>query len=303
MTNRARPRLRQALLALAGSFAVVGGAAPAGEPDAGAKVLRVCADPNNLPLSNERLEGYENKIAELFATALGWKLEFTWHPQRMGFIRNTLRARVEGEDRYKCDLVMGVPVGFELTSTTKPYLRSTYALAYVKGHGLDSVKTPEDLFKLDPAKLKSLKFGVFSQTPPVDWLLKHGLFEQAVSYQKQTGDPEQYPGQMIERDLAAGKVDVAFAWGPIAAYFARQARAGNLAVVAFQPDTEIKFDYSIAMGVRFGEREWKERVEQLIDQQRSRIQAILAAYGVPQLDEAGNIIGVTPGPAPLSAGK
>ncbi len=292
-----------ASIALLGACQLLPDAAIAAEPDVPAKVLRVCADPNNLPLSNQRGEGYENKIAELFAKELGWQLEFTWYPQRMGFIRNTLRARVEGEERYKCDLIMGLPVGFELASTTKPYLRSTYALAYVKGKGLDSVKAPEDLLELEPAKLKSLKFGVFGQTPPVDWLLKHGLFGQAVSYQKQTGDPEQYPGEVIEKDLATGKVDVAFAWGPIVAYFARQSPNGNLAVVAFKPDAEIKFDYSIAMGVRHGEREWKSQVEQLIGQQRAKIQAILAAYGVPQLDEAGKLVTVTPDPAPGTAGQ
>lgn len=277
------------------------GAAAAADANGEAKVLRVCADPNNLPLSNQRLEGYENKIAELLAQELGWKLEFTWFPQGMGFIRNTLRAQAQEEDRYKCDLVIGVPVGFELAATTKPYLRSSYALVYVKGKGLDTVKAPEDLFKLDAAKLKTIKFGVFSQTPPVDWLLRHGLFEQAVSYQKQTGDPQHYPGEVIEKDLTAGKVDVALAWGPIAGYFAKQAPTGNLAVVAFKPDAQIKFDYSIAMGVRFGEREWKERIDSMIDKHRARIRAILAAYGVPQLDEAGNVLTLAPGTT--TAGK
>ncbi|HXJ52605.1 MAG TPA: quinoprotein dehydrogenase-associated putative ABC transporter substrate-binding protein, partial [Burkholderiales bacterium] len=97
------------------------------------KVLRVCEDPNNLPFSNRAGEGFENKIVELLAAELGWKLEYTWFPQRMGFIRNTLRNRDPDTDRFKCDLVPGVPVGFELAATTKPYYRSTYALAYVKG--------------------------------------------------------------------------------------------------------------------------------------------------------------------------
>lgn len=275
-----------ALIALPAGLTTAAGAAA----DAQDKVLRVCADPNNLPLSNDKREGYENKIAELFAEKLGWKVDYTWFPQRMGFIRNTLRAKVENSDRYKCDLVMGVPVGFELAATTKPYLRSTYALAYLKGKGLDSVRTPEDLLKLDPSRLKSLRLGVFSQTPPVDWLIKHNLFDQAVSYQRQSGDPAAYPGEIIEKDLASGKIDVAFVWGPIAGYFGRKSTNAEVAVVPFPSDKEIKFDYSIAMGVRYGEKEWKEQVEKLIEANREPIRDILASYGVPQLDETGHVM-------------
>jgi quinoprotein dehydrogenase-associated probable ABC transporter substrate-binding protein len=254
-------------------------------------VLRVCEDPNNLPFSNRAGEGFENKIAELLARELGRKLEYTWFPQRMGFVRNTLRARDADAGRFKCDLIMGVPVGFELASTTRPYYRSTYALAYVRGKGLDSITAPEGLLGLEPAKLKSLKLGVFGQTPPADWLLKHGLFDQVISYQPQPGDPERYPGEIVEKDLVSGKVDVAFVWGPIAGYFAKKATSAEIAVVPFAPSPEIQFDYRIAMGVRFGEREWKERIERLIDSNRPAIQAILAAYGVPQLDDAGRIVG------------
>ena len=265
---------------------------PAGEE----RVLRVCEDPNNLPFSNRAGEGFENKIAELLARELGWTLEYTWFPQRMGFIRNTLRARDPGSNRFKCDLVMGVPAGFELASTTKPYYRSTYALVYVKGKGLDSVTAPERLLNVEPAKLKSLKLGLFGQSPAADWLLKHSLFDQVVSYQPQSGDPERYPGEIVEKDLVSGKVDVAFVWGPIAGYFAKSPGA-ELAVVPFEPSAEIQFDFRIAMGVRFGEREWKDRIERLIEANRLRIQAILAAYGVPQLDDAGRIMSVAPDPS------
>lgn len=269
----------------------------------GDKVLRVCADPNNLPLSNRKQEGYENKIAEVLAQDLGWKLEYTWFPQRMGFIRNTLRAKEASDERYKCDLVMGVPVGFELASTTKPYYRSTYALAYVKGRGLDSVKAPDDLLKLPPATLSKLKFGVFSQTPPTDWLLRNKLFDQAVSYQRQSGDPEQYPGEIVEKDLTSGKIDVAFAWGPIAGYFSKMAPQGNIVVVPFKPEPDIKFDYSIAMGVRFGEKDWKNTVEQAVDRNRGKIQGILAAYGVPLVDDKDSIVQAAADTAVMVAAK
>lgn len=270
------------------------GAIPPGRlealPDEARGVLKVCADPNNLPLSHRNGQGFENKIAEVFAEALGWRLEYTWFPQRMGFIRNTLRARDETVDGFKCDLVMGVPVGFELAATTQPYYRSTWTLVYVRGGALDSVRRPEDLLALPAERLRALRLGAFGQTPPVDWLLRHRLLGQLVPYQRQTGDPEQYPGEIVEKDLLAGRIDVAFVWGPIAGYFAGRDREHRLVVVPFPPDPEIRFDYAIAMGVRFGERAWKERIEQLIVAQRPRIQAILADYGVPQLDAAGQAL-------------
>ena len=280
-----------------------GASAQQSGPASGEQVLRVCEDPNNLPFSNRTGEGFENKIAELLARELGWTLEYTWFPQRMGFIRNTLRSRDPDSNRFKCDLVMGVPVGFELAATTKPYYRSTYALVYAKGKGLDGVTAPEALLQVEPGKLKSLKLGVFDQTPPVDWLLKHNLYDQAVSYQRQSGDPERYPGEIVEKDLRNGVVDVAFVWGPIAGYFAKSAASAPVVVVPFKPDPEMHFDYRIAMGVRFGEREWKEKIERLIDANRPRIRAILDAYGVPQLDDDGRIIAVPSDPSPTKSRK
>jgi len=296
---RALRRLRRGTLVVAAAALLLSSGASAQQSEAvdGDRVLRVCEDPNNLPFSNRAGEGFENKLAELLARELGWKLEYTWFPQRMGFIRNTLRGRDPDSNRFKCDLVVGVPVGFELASTTKPYYRSTYALVYAKGRGLDSVTVPEGLLRLEPSKLKSLKLGVFGQSPPTDWLLKHRLFDQVVPYQRQSGDPERYPGEIIEKDLATGAIDVAFVWGPIAGYFAKSASPVAMAVVPFQPDPEIQFDFRIAMGVRFGEREWKERIERLIDANRPRIQAILAAYGVPQLDDEGRIMTVPADPS------
>lgn len=251
---------------------------------AAAKVLRVCQDPNNLPFSNREQRGLENRIAALFAAKLGWKLEHTWYPQRMGFIRNTLRAKVPDTDQYKCDLVTGVATGFDLGLTTKPYYQSTYVMAYVKGRGLDSVQTPEDLLKLDPAKLRTLKIGAFAKTPTVDWLLKNGLINQMVSYQHQTGDPEQYPGQIIDRDLVNGTLNVAMAWGPIVGYFAKQSAATPIAVVPFRPDaTGLRYDFSIAMAVRHGDKALRDQINGLIENSRPEIQALLDEYGVPSL--------------------
>jgi quinoprotein dehydrogenase-associated probable ABC transporter substrate-binding protein len=247
-------------------------------------VLRVCADPNNMPLSNRNGEGYENKIASQMASDFGWKLEYTYFPQRMGFIRNTLRDKVPNTERYKCDLVIGVPKGYELTSTTQTYLHSTYAMVFQKRAGLAHIKAPDDLLKLPPDQLHALRFGIFARSPATDWLLQHGLIDQATSYQAQTGDPNQYPGEVIEKDLRDGKIDVAFVWGPIAGYFAK--RAGDqMALVLVPPMASIRFDYEIAMGVRYGEPAWKEKIDNWIGANRQKIDAILTSYAVPLIHD------------------
>jgi mxaJ protein len=284
-----RMRLSGSAVAVAAALAFAA-MARADAPAAPDNVLRVCADPNNMPLSNRNGEGYENRIAELLAKDLGWKLEYTWFPQRMGFIRNTLKARDPDLDRFKCDLVIGVPVGYELTLTTPAYYRSTWAMVIPKGKGLDDVHTPDDLLKVEPERLKKLHFGLVARTPPTDWLLKNNLFDQSEAIPPQSGDPEAYPGEMIEKELAAGHFDVAFAWGPIAGYFARHAQPPGMAVLPFPPSADITFDFKIAMGVRFGEKEWRDRIANLIARDKKQIDAILLSYGVPLLDDQGNLI-------------
>lgn len=246
------------------------------------KVLRVCQDPNNLPMSDRQDRGYENKIAELIAKKLGWKLEHTWYPQRMGFIRNTLKAKIPDTETYKCDVVTGVSTDFDIGLPTNAYYTSTYALAYVKGKGLDGVKTPEDLLKLDKSVRDKLKIGVFGRSPGADWLLKNGLIEQMVSSQQQTGDPDQYPGQLIDRDLTNGTIDVAIAWGPIVGYFAKESRQVPIAVVPFKPEADgVRYGFSIAMGVRYGEKALRDQLNAVLESSRPEIAEILKNYGVP----------------------
>ena len=246
------------------------------------KVLRVCQDPKNLPMSDQQEHGFENKIAALFAKKLGWKLEHTWYPQRMGFIRNTLKAKIPDTDAFKCDVVTGVSTDFDLGLATKPYLFSTYAMAYVKGRGLDEIKTPEDLLKLKRTTRDKLKIGIFARSPASDWLLKNGLIEQMVSFQPQTGDPEQYPGQLIDRDLATGKIDVAIAWGPIVGYFADHTNGAAITVVPFEPEADgIRYGFGIAMGVRFGEKVLRDQLNALIESNQPEIATILKEFAVP----------------------
>lgn len=247
--------------------------------------LRVCQDPNNLPFSNQQGAGIENRIAEVFGKALGLPVEYYSFPQRLAFIRNTLRYKLPGQD-YPCDIVMGVPVGYDQVSVTKPYYRSTYALVFPQGQGLDGVKSGDDFLKLDPARMGKLRIGIYDRSPASEWLTKHNLIERGVPYKIMNADPQQYPGEIIEKDLAAGKIDVAIVWGPIAGYFAQRVKAPKLTVVPLKSEPGVHFDYEMAMGVRYGEREWKQKIEGLIESQKPAILAILKDYGVPVVDDS-----------------
>jgi mxaJ protein len=264
-------------------------ALPALAQDAPRTALRVCQDPNNMPFSNQKGEGIENRLAELFGKALGLPVTYYSFPQRLAFIRNTLRYKLPGED-YRCDIVMGVPVGYDQVSVTKPLYRSSYALVFAAGKGLDGVKSSADFLALPREQLTRLRIGVYDRSPASDWLSHHGLVEQGVPYPILNPDPEQYPGEIIEKDLAAGKIDVAIVWGPIAGYFAKRVKAPQLTVVPMKSEPGVKFDYQMALGVRYGEREWKQQVEALIESQREGIQAILKEFGVPLVDETFAVV-------------
>ncbi len=275
------------LIALCGLFAAT---AFAQDPQSTAAALKVCSDADNLPLAHENGEGYENKIAAALARDLGRRLEYTYFPQRMGFVRNTLRKQDPTTREYACDLIIGVPSGYELTATTKPYMRSTYALVFPVKDELEAVRKPDDLLSLPKKRLHELRIGVFAQSPGADWLLRNQLLRQAVHYAQQSGDPHENPNSIIERELTAGNIDAAIVWGPIAAHLVRK-HSGSPAwrAVAFVRDPQIKFDYDIAMGVRYGEKEWKATIDDWIAKHRQQIDAILIDYGIPLLDEQGNL--------------
>lgn len=248
--------------------------------------FRVCQDPNNLPFSNTQGEGIENRIAELFGKALGLPVTYYSFPQRLAFIRNTLRYKLPDQD-YPCDIVMGVPVGYDQVSVTKPYYRSTYALVFAPANGLDQVRSVQDFLALDRARLAKLRIGVYDRSPASEWLNRHGLVDNGVPYQIMNADPQQYPGEIIEKDLASGKLDVAVVWGPIAGFFAKRVKSPALTVVPLASEPGVRFDYQMAMGVRYGEREWKQQVESLIETKQAEITAILREYGVPLVADGG----------------
>lgn len=255
-------------------------------------VLKVCADPALMPFSHKNEQGIENKIAELLAKELGLPLKYTWFPQRIGFIRNTLRAEESGG--YKCDLVLSVPEHFELAATTKPYYVSAYSLVYVKGRGLDSV-TQVDMLGQLKNEGRDIKFGLFDRGPAQLWVFKHGLMENMVPYQFQLGDARKNPTEIILNDLYAGKIDATIVWGPSAAYFGRQNKdKGELVILSLMDDPqnpEMKFVFNMSMAVRHGDSEWKEQLNEFISRRQEDINDIFRTYGVPVLD-------VIPKPAP-----
>ena len=272
-------------LAAVAALTLAGGAA--GEERT---AFKVCADPHYLPWSDESGEGYENRIASLLAGALELPVEYTWFPQRMGFIRNTLRA--PGPDgEYKCDVVMGLPTGFELAITTEPYYHSTYALVYIQGRGLDDVRSPADLLALEPARLDAIRFGLAERNPGTLWLAKHGLLDLLhIAYASQLGDPEKHPGQLEQEDLLAGNIDVTIMWGPIAGHFARSNPDAAITVIPMASEPGVRMHFGISAGVRFGEKERKEELQKLLDENAQTIEGILREHGVPLVDAHGALL-------------
>lgn len=239
--------------------------------------LRVCADPNNLPFSNERGEGFENRLAELFARELNAKLTYTWHAQRRGFFRETLRAG-------QCDVVMGIPSSFEMALPTRPYYRSTYVFVYRKDSGLD-------IRSFDDPILRELRIGVhligddYTNTPPAHALGNRGIINNVRGYMIYGDYREEAPPARILDALVRGEIDVAIVWGPLAGYFApRQPVELELVPVSPQIDLPfLPFVYDISLGVRREEPEFKEELEEILERRQAEIQAILEEYGVPQV--------------------
>ena len=271
------------------------GAQPSPAADAGpaeATVLRVCSDANNLPQSNDRGEGYENKIAEALARDLKRKIEYTYFPQRMGFVRNTLRAVDETTHQYKCDVIIGVPKAYELTATTQPYMHSTYAMVVPESADFSHFKNAADVLTLPKEKLQRLRIGIFARTPASDWLLQNGLLDRATLYAIQSGDPHENPQSIVGADLNAAKIDAAIVWGPVAGYLVNRHSGGTRwLVLPFKPDAHIHFDYQLSMGVRQGEQPWKDTLDRWIGTHRDEINRILTEFHIPLLDDKGEILG------------
>jgi mxaJ protein len=249
-------------------------------PQPGRRVLRVTADPNNLPFTNERREGFENKIAELIARDLGADLDYTWRAQRRGFFRETLKAG-------GCDLILGVPAGFERALTTNPYYRSSYVFVSRKDRGLE-------IHSFDDPRLKGLKIAVQLigddgvNTPPAHALAARELVENVRGFTVYGDYGRENPAARIVEAVVDREVDLAVVWGPLAGYLAR--RRGDLAITPVEPETDstgLRMVFAIAMGVRKGDVALKREIDAILEKRRKEIEQILREYGVPRLELAG----------------
>jgi mxaJ protein len=284
--------LRLAALAL---FATTTTTATAQSPAPPARVLRVCADPNNLPFSNERREGFENRIAELVAREMKAELRYVWWAQRRGYIRNTLRAGL-------CDLFIGMPTGLDMVLVTRPYYRSTYTFV--------TKRSGPRVTSFDDEQLERLRIGVqiigddFANAPPAQALANRGIVRNVRGYSVLGDYRRPDPTRRIVRAVERGEVDVAVVWGPQAGYFARRSSV-PLRVVPVSPEIDVPylpFVFDIAMGVRHGETAFRDSLDAIIVRRQRDFDRILADYGVPRADTPAMVGSVQRG-AERSAGS
>ena len=262
----------------AGLLLALLGCGPAAKPS---RELRVCADPNNLPFSNQRREGFENRLADLIAGELGATVRYTWQPQRRGFLRNTLNA-------HACDVVMGMPLGSDRVLTTRPYYRSCYVFVSRKDRHL-SVRS------LDDPVLRKLRIGVqlvgddYANTPPVHALSRRGIVKNLVGYSVLGDYSQENPPARIIDAVIARDVDVALAWGPMAGYFAKKSPI-PLELVPVSPEVDppgLRFAFDISLAVRTDDTVRMKELERILERRRSDIDRILRDYGVPVSPGAG----------------
>ena len=242
------------------------------------KVLRVCADPRNLPFSNEKGEGFENKLAELFAEKLQKKLDYVYFPQATGFVRMTLGA-------HRCDVIMGFPQGDDLVQGTNPYYRTSYALIAKEGSGLEEVAALED------ERLKGKHIGVVAGTPPATNMAIAGLMSNAKPYPLMIDTRYDSSAEAMINDLTAGNIDAGVLWGPMAGFYAKKVGQSLHVTPLVKETTGPKLIYRIGMGVRPADQNWKRQLNRLIQENQGEINKILLDFGVPLLDENDRPVG------------
>lgn len=248
---------------------------------AATSVLRVCADPNNLPYSNQAQQGFENRLADIVAKDLGMQVSYFWFPQREKFFEKTLNGGA-------CDVVMGVPEGFDDADTTDPYYRSTYVFVTRRDRALD-------IHSFDDPRLRQLKIGVHilgeqdDSLPPVHAFTSRGIVRNLVGYSIFGNLNEKNPPADLIDAVTHGKVDVAVAWGPLAGYFARQSSVPlDLTPVDDDPmHPNLPFHFDIAMGVRRGNTLLQHRLNEELARRQDEVQALLRSYGIPVVKDNG----------------
>lgn len=236
------------------------------------QVLRVCSDPANMPFSNTKQEGFENKIAEIIADELGVPVEYTWFPQAMGFTRSTLLAK-------RCDVIIGTGQGNKEVLNTNHLYRSAYALVYRPNNGLDGVDSVSD------PRLKDKRMGTVVGTPSATLVAKAGLMGKAKPYRLMVDRRVDLPAEEMTKDIREGEVDAGVLWGPIAGYFANKG-GDELVVVPLVKDAkDSRVGFRITMGVRHTDNEWKRQLNDVIRKRQADIDRVLLEYGVPMIDE------------------
>jgi quinoprotein dehydrogenase-associated probable ABC transporter substrate-binding protein len=241
------------------------------------EVFRACVDPRNLPFSDEKGDGFENKLAALFATKLGKKLGYAYFPQAMGFVRNTLGS-------HRCDVIMGFPQGSDLAQVTVPYYRTTYALVTKPGSGLEGVNA------LDDPKLKEKRIGVVAGTPPSTNMAINGLMAHVKPYPLMIDTRLDSSARTMIDDIASGDIDCGILWGPMAGYFASRSNPALIVAPLLKETLGPPLIYRIGMAVRPSDQEFKRTLNKLIAENQTEINKLLLSYDVPLLDESGGLI-------------
>ena len=249
------------------------GAAPAG-----ARELRVCADPNNLPFSNEEEEGFENKLVAMIAKDLGAEVRYTWWAQRRGNVRETLNEGL-------CDVIPGVAASLEMLGTTRPYYRSTYVVVTRADRGLS-------IDSFDDVRLETLKIGVqligddFSNTPPAHALAKRGIVDNVRGYMVYGDYATAAPQAAIVEAVASGEIDLAFVWGPVAGFFAAQQKVALKVTPLARPfdGAQLPMAFDISMGTRKPDIALRREIEAVLAKHHEEVRALLEAYHVPLID-------------------
>jgi mxaJ protein len=242
------------------------------------KVFRVCGDPDNLPFSNTKLQGFDNKIAAVIAADLGMKIDYFWYPAQRGLMRNTI-------DKNACDVVFGIPKGYDALLGTKPYYRSTYVLAYRRDRKYH-------VTSLDAPELRKLKVGANSGTPAEEALARRDILDNVASYSLfYTEGHAEHPSQLVA-DVVSGKVDIATPWGPFAGYFVKKLHA-PLELVPLKDEPNLQLSFDVVIGVKKGNQALKTAIEGALDRRQKEIHAILEDFGVPQVPMRTSMSGAT----------
>lgn len=239
-------------------------------------ILRVCADPSNLPFSNDKLEGFENRIIQLIADHLDLEVRYTWFPQTIGFVRNTLRMR-------DCDLISGITTTSELVQNTNPYYHSAYVMVYRQDSGITATSM------VDP-QLSDKTLGVIAGTPPANLIAQQGLLGNVKPYHLVADTRHHKPARNAVHDVANGVTDVAFVWGPLAAHHAKEVDSELVVVPLTNENSRTRLTFRVSMAVRYNETDWKHEINNALADLKPGINDILNEYNVPLLNEKGQPI-------------